>query len=97
MRRVTIDAARITDRGSFHDAFSVAFAFPGYYGRNMDAWIDCMSDEIAGNIILLDVTHAESFKTRLPDLFDALVKCSAFVNQRYAGAMGSRLYLGLVG
>lgn len=40
---VRIDARRIVDLDSFHDVFAEAFGFFGGYGRNMDAWIDCMS------------------------------------------------------
>lgn len=39
-RVVTVDAARIVDWSSFHDVFAEAFGFPGWYGRNLDAWID---------------------------------------------------------
>jgi RNAse (barnase) inhibitor barstar len=97
MRRVEIDTARITDQNSFHAVFAEIFGFPSYYGKNMDAWIDCMSDEIAGTIILLDLKRAEEFKQRLPDVFESIIKCSAFVNQRYENDNNSRLYLGLVG
>ncbi|HEY4646882.1 MAG TPA: barstar family protein, partial [Steroidobacteraceae bacterium] len=38
-----VDGSRIHDWASFHDEFNRTFAFPDFYGRNMDAWIDCMS------------------------------------------------------
>ena len=34
----------LKDWERFHDFFANTFEFPGYYGRNMDAWNDCMSD-----------------------------------------------------
>src|SRR5688572_7987636 len=40
---IKIDTQRITDWKSFHNLFAEVFGFPGFYGRNMDAWIDCMS------------------------------------------------------
>ena len=40
---VRIDTNRIRDWDSFHTVFADAFGFPSFYGRNMDAWIDCMS------------------------------------------------------
>jgi len=33
----------ITDWASFHDVFMHTLGFPDFYGRNMDAWIDCMT------------------------------------------------------
>ena len=43
MNRIDIDSNRIKNRDFFHDCFSKAFGFPYFYGRNMDAWIDCMT------------------------------------------------------
>ena len=40
----TIDGAAIKDFDSFHKVFKQALGFPGFYGSNMDAWIDCMGD-----------------------------------------------------
>ena len=38
MKRVKIDTSLIEDWNTFHDVFADAFEFPGFYGRNMDAW-----------------------------------------------------------
>jgi len=40
---VHIDGSKISDWGTFHHHFSEVFGLPGFYGRNMDAWIDCMT------------------------------------------------------
>ena len=40
---VKLDTARIADWDSFHDVCAQALGFPGFYGRNMNAWIDCMT------------------------------------------------------
>jgi hypothetical protein len=42
-KNVQIDGSKITDWDSFHDCFSGMLGFPGFYGRNMDAWNDCMT------------------------------------------------------
>ncbi len=84
----------ITDWQSFHQACREVFGFPDFYDMNMDAWIDCMSylDEDAGmtrfnlaegEMLHIEVSATEAFNRRLPDILDALVECSAFVNQRY--------------
>src|ERR671930_527540 len=95
MATVRIDGEAINDWESFHLAFKEALGFPGFYGMNMDAWIDCMScldDEEAGlsrltlgdgERLFIEVTDAEGFNSRLPEIFDALVDCSAFANNRY--------------
>jgi hypothetical protein len=59
----------------------------------MDAWIDCMSslDEEGmtkfliepDEMLQIEVTRTEEFRTKLPEIFGAFVDCSAFVNQNY--------------
>lgn len=89
-----IPTSQITDWNSFHDVFEQALGFPSFYGRNMDAWIDCMTylDDPeagmtavtvrAGGIIILRIENASEFRTRCPEQYEALVECSAFVNWR---------------
>ena len=90
MPLIRIDAARIHDWNSFHTVFAAAFGFPSFYGRTMNAWIDCMSDlgEDTGMttvrasptdpaVLLLDNVDA------MPQqIFAALVEDAAFVNWR---------------
>ena len=40
---VSIPTNRIADWASFHDVFAETLGFPSYYGRNMDASIDCLT------------------------------------------------------
>jgi hypothetical protein len=40
---VNIDLGRIVDWPTFHSVFARALGFPAFYGRNMNAWIDCMT------------------------------------------------------
>jgi RNAse (barnase) inhibitor barstar len=42
-KNVQIAGSKITDWDSFHDLFAEVFGFPGFYGRNMNAWNDCMT------------------------------------------------------
>jgi len=95
MKRITLDGSRITGWDSFHDEFALLFGFPAFYGRNMNAWIDCMSylTEPSAQMssvslspdepLLMEVTGAESFRKRCPDVFSELVDCSAIVNGRF--------------
>lgn len=94
MAIVRLNTKQITDWASFHLVCKEAFGFPDFYGKNLDAWIDCMSylledDEMTkvilseNEILSIEITDTENFKARLSEIFDALVECSAFVNQRY--------------
>jgi RNAse (barnase) inhibitor barstar len=91
---VRIDTTKIHDWASFHDVFAEALGFPEFYGRNMDAWIDCMSslDDPAaamttvhapdGDVVVLQLDEADDFARRCPEQYRAVIECSAFVNRR---------------
>jgi len=93
-KNVQIDGSAISDWNSFHDIFAAAFGFPAFYGRNMDAWIDCMTclDDSeagmtsihvpAGDVVVIHLSAADWMKRQCPEIFDALVECAAFVNYR---------------
>src|SRR4051812_24338391 len=89
MQTVIIPVEKIADWPSFHDVFQRLFGFPDFYGRNMNAWIDCMtsvdnaSDGMtavtvqAGEILVLRIDGAFDFRRRCPEQYDALVECIA--------------------
>jgi RNAse (barnase) inhibitor barstar len=91
MPLVRIDGSRLSDWESFHDVFAAAFGFPSFYGRNMDAWIDCMTSldapddgltSVHGNPTDPVVLHVEHGSSIPREIFDAISECSAFVNWR---------------
>lgn len=96
MHAVTVAIAvhSITDWPSFHDVFQRTMGFPSFYGRNMDAWIDCMTSLDAatdgmttlmiepGGLVVLSIEGAFDFERRCPEQYDALLRCTAFVNFR---------------
>lgn len=57
-----IDASDINNWEKFHDYFYKEFNFPGYYGRNMNAWIDCMSDLNNEDQHILHIINAKYLK-----------------------------------
>lgn len=91
---IDVPAKRIVDWTTFHEVFAEALGFPDFYGRNMDAWIDCMTDaddpdtgmvRLAvqpGQLMTLKITDAADFAKRCPEQFNALIECTAFVNYR---------------
>ena len=40
---IILDGALMTDRAALHDLLAEKFAFPDYYGRNLDALYDLLS------------------------------------------------------
>jgi len=97
MAQVHLDGDSITDWDTFHSVCAEKFGFPDFYGRNMDAWIDCLSYINEGDgmcrfvleqneLLLIRVANTKHFNERVPDVFSSLVECTAFVNQRLLDA-----------
>ena len=96
IRSIRLEAKRITDWDSFHSVFVETMGFPDFYGKNMDAWIDCMTciDDAqagmssvtipTGEKLEIEIVEASDLQRRLPEIFQALLDCSEFVNQRKA-------------
>jgi hypothetical protein len=94
MTIVRIDGTKIHDWDTFHSAFAEALGFPDFYGRNMNAWIDCLSyadDPDAGmtdisvpkgGILTLQIDNVDEFAKCCPEQYSALIECAAFVNWR---------------
>jgi RNAse (barnase) inhibitor barstar len=91
---VRLDTRLIQDWETFHDVFQSAFGFPDFYGRNMNAWIDCktsLDDPDAGlstvhvqrsELLVMQLDHVDDLCARCPEQYQAIVDCSAFVNWR---------------
>ena len=93
MAKVRLETEGIIDWPSFHSKCKEVFGFPDFYGKNMDAWIDCLTYVRQGDgmsrfhleqdeMLEIEVRDIRRFKERVPEIFDALVECSAFVNFR---------------
>ena len=91
---VSLDCEDIRDWETFHEVFAQVFGFPGCYGRNMDAWIDCVTSLDApadgmsnvycapGTALTLALDNVRDFANRCTEQYKALIECSAFVNWR---------------
>ena len=91
---VRLDCGGITDWESFHTVFAEVFGFPGFFVRNMNAWIDCMGDVDTpetgmttlsvppGGVLTLQLDGVDELAVRCPEQYAALVECAAFVNWR---------------
>jgi len=104
MAKARINTKQIKDWKSFHQLCKEELGFPDFYGMNMDAWIDCLSylddgdgmsrfNLAKGEILLIEISDTEDFNSRLPEIFDALVECSAFVNRRCESPVLSLVFL----
>ena len=94
MPLIQIPTRQIVDWPSFHQVFAQTMGFPEFYGKNMNAWIDCMTslnstDDgmttvhcVSPDVVVLQLQDVQDFKSRCQEIYDALIECSAFVNFR---------------
>lgn len=94
MAEVILETTQIRDWETFHDVCAETFGFPEFYGRNMDAWIDCLSYLDAddgmcrfllspGETLQIILPNFEVFQAVVPEVAAAFLDCVAFVNRRY--------------
>ena len=95
-----INCAKIKDWDSFHDEFDRVFAFPEFYGRNMNAWIDCLTsidtpaDGLTGihcekdGFLTIELDSVNELRGDRSKYFEAIADCAAFVNWRRIEAGG---------
>jgi hypothetical protein len=91
MPTVTLDTKAINDRASLHTVCQEAFGFPDFYGRNGDAFIDCLSHLDgdmsrftlkAGETLIVELPDAYEFGKRAPEQAAALLGWIGDVNAR---------------
>jgi hypothetical protein len=94
MATVRLDGEKINTWDAFHSESQAAFGFPGFYGRNSDAWIDCLStlrenDGMTRFVLApceslrIVVPHSDVLRKQAPEIFSALKEYVSIVNQLY--------------
>lgn len=70
---ITLDAARLTSRSEAHEYLREALAFPEYYGKNLDALFDCLTDldETTIRFVNIEAAGETYFSKLLPVFQDA--------------------------
>jgi RNAse (barnase) inhibitor barstar len=98
LTRISVNGATIVNWPSFHDEFSRAFRFFDGYGRNRDAWIDCMTDLHgpnalsslrlpAGEQIEIVLNDSATMVKSYPEIFAELLRLVRYANNLYAEAL----------
>ncbi|HEY4309454.1 MAG TPA: barstar family protein [Pirellulales bacterium] len=107
MAEVLLNASEIVDWDTFHTVCAREFGFPDFYGRNGNAWIDCLSylgdDDgmcrftlVPDEVLRITVADSDTLRQRQPEILQALVDWTAFVNYRNAESADPQPRLELV-
>ncbi|MCR5848694.1 MAG: barstar family protein [Lachnospiraceae bacterium] len=68
----TIDALYLNDRETAHDYLAEIFDFPDYYGRNLDALYDCLSEMQIDRIYIKNADEGEYYFYSVLDVINDL-------------------------
>ncbi len=63
MRQIILDASHMTDRQTTHEYIADQFQFPDYYGHNLDAFHDMLTEIFEPTLIKIE--HSECIETQL--------------------------------
>ena len=79
-----LDMSGIMDEETFHEYVSKKLDFPGYYGYNLNAFWDCITDEDQSSMPKkLVVEGLSALKGFLPELHDGFVECLQDYSKEY--------------
>lgn len=89
MNRVQLSARAWRTEQDVHQALAQALSFPGYYGRNLDALYDCLTDLTDTQLVIEDCAAAaeriERWGRFLMVFFDAAMENPALQIRLLAG------------
>ena len=71
-RRVTLSGNKTTSREVLHTYLAKKLAFPSYYGKNLDALHDCLTER--STPLHITVTYSERLKKHLGDYGETLLQ-----------------------
>ncbi len=71
MEIILLDGRRMTSRPEAHTYLAEALRFPSYYGRNLDALADCLSE--LGPEITVILSDADALRRQIPGYGDRLI------------------------
>lgn len=72
MQIITLDGARMTSKRDAHLYLAQTLRFPVYYGRNLDALYDCLT-EFCGDTVLI-LQNADAMRRDLGDYGERLLE-----------------------
>lgn len=73
--KVIINAKKLTERQSAHKYLKWMLEFPDYYGNNLDALYDCLTDMRHLTLIIVNSKDAEGYFPKVLKVFEDACSC----------------------
>lgn len=73
--KVILDAKKLTEKQSAHEYLKWMLEFPEYYGNNLDALYDCLTDLCHPTLIIVNSKDAEGYFPKVLDVLEDACSC----------------------
>ncbi|EOS8324781.1 barstar family protein [Vibrio parahaemolyticus] len=83
-----IDLIMIENENQLHELMANCFGFPDYYGKNWDAFWDCLCDSDLPKVI--EFVGSSHLKSAHPESFESLKSCFDDLSREYPN-IGTRV------
>ncbi|HHK8525737.1 TPA: barstar family protein [Vibrio parahaemolyticus] len=83
-----IDLTMIENENQLHELMANYFGIPDYYGKNWDAFWDCLCDSDLSKVI--EFVGSSHLKSALPESFESLKSCFDDLSREYPN-IGTRV------
>lgn len=67
--KITLDAARMDTRRNAHEYLQEQLDFPEYYGKNLDALYDCLTDLTDVEVEFVNIPEEETYFNKVLRVF----------------------------
>lgn len=84
-REYIIDLAGVEDRGELHERIAQSLSLPGWYGRNLDALYDVLTDPVFGNDCRICFKGCSGFESSMAGYFGTLWKLCEAACEEHSG------------
>ena len=75
MKIIIIDAEKLTSKSAAHQYLADVMSFPDYYGKNLDALADCLSELSESTaVIFKSIMNAGEYANAIFEVFDEFFK-----------------------
>lgn len=74
MRQITLDALHLTEKKEAHLYLQEQFAFPEYYGMNLDALFDCLTELEETSVQIKNGKNAGGYFDKIRRVFEAAAR-----------------------
>ena len=76
---IILDARKMDEKKAAHEYLKKLFSFPDYYGCNLDALYDCLSEMEPFTVHILHAQEAKDYYPKVLSVFEDVQDCTVLI------------------